>query len=146
MSHDKVFHLKLAGLEHPLAMKINLKHHYVRIAAPFYEIIHLRHQLFNASQVVVSNAYGAPIFNLQAPQKTKDQWVIQEHGEPSFKVSFFQNGHTQAVLEDRHHHIMQFNVLEKDEPTTHEKEMIGAALAVCHLHGQFTTQKIAAFA
>jgi hypothetical protein len=146
MSGHKIFHLKGEGLEHQVAMKINLKHHYVRIAAPFYEIIHLRHQLFNASQVIVSNAYGAPIFNLQAPQKTKDQWLIQEHGEPSLKVSFLQNGHTQAVLEDERHGIMHFNVLENDEPTTLEKEMIGAALAACHLHGQFTTERSVAFA
>jgi hypothetical protein len=146
MSSYKIFHLKGEGLEHPLAMKINLKHHYVRIAAPFYEIIHLRHQLFNASQVIVSNAYGAPLFNLLAPQKTKDQWIIQEAGEASLKVSFSHTGHTHAMLEDEHYGTIHFNFMENEEPTLKEKEMIVAALAACHFHGQFTTDRQVAFA
>lgn len=146
MFSHKIFHLKVEGLEQPVAMKINLKDHYVRIAAPFYEIIHLRHQIFNASHVVVSNAYGVPIFNLQAPHNSKDEWMIQEGDAPSLKVSFSHAGNTHAMLEDEHNGIIRFYLMEQEEPTHNEKEMIGAALAACHLHGQFTAERQVAFA
>lgn len=146
MSSHKIFHLKRDGNEESVALKINHKDHYVRIASPFHEVIHLRHQLFHASQVVVSNAYGAPIFNLLAPARVKDQWIIQHQGVAPFKVSFSHNGHTNATLEDDTYGTLRFSILEHDEPNEREKEMIGAALAACHLHHQFASERVAEIA
>jgi len=146
MSSHKIFHLKRDGNDQSVALKINHKDHYVRIASPFHEVIHLRHQLFNASLVVVSNAYGAPIFNLQAPARVKDQWVVQHQGLAPFKVSFSFNGHSHAMLEDDTYGTLHFNFFENEEPNEMEKEMIGAALAACHLHRQFVSESVAEIA
>lgn len=146
MSSHKIFHLKRDGIDQSVALKINHKDHYVRIAAPFHEIIHLRHQLFNASQVVVSNAYGAPIFSLLSPGKVQNEWIIQHQGIAPFKVSFSHQGHTHATLEDDTYGVLHFSFLETYEPNKIEKEMIGAALAACHLQRQFTSERVAEIA
>ncbi|HSC55304.1 MAG TPA: hypothetical protein VLC98_16850 [Phnomibacter sp.] len=140
MSSHKTFHFTNDGLEQPISLKINTHDHYVRIASPFHDIIHLRHQLFKASQVVVSNAYGAKLFNLQMAPNHQGQWLIANPGMPTLKLSFSHAEPTLARLDDGVHGELLFHLVESEEPSELEKEMLGAALVACHLQKQFTQQ------
>lgn len=145
MSNHHVYHLSCGLFESPIAVKLNLQDHYVRIAAPYYELIHLHHQLFNNVQVEVSNVYGVPLFTIAASPNTDNEWTIHQKGHRSFKICFSGNAEGTAKSNDHHHSTIHFNVLENEGPTNMEKQMIGAALANCYFQHHYAKTQHAVY-
>ncbi len=146
MSTHHVYHLTCGLFESPIAVKLNLQDHYVRIAAPYYELIHLHHQLLNSGQVEVSNVYGVPLFTIAGSASADDEWTIHQKGHSTFKICFSSGAETSAVKANAgHQSIIHFNVLENEGPTNLEKQMIGAALANCYFQHQYIKMTHAAY-
>lgn len=139
MAKYNVFHLKSPLSDEPIEVKLNMADQYVRIASPYHELIQLRHQLFNPNLITVANSYGSPLFQLHAQHKNKHQWTVQKSNGESFSIGFQQGQQVEAVLTNEQSLHLQFSVLEANQPTPAEMQMIGAALAACHLNHQFAT-------
>lgn len=130
-----------SGAQSHAEMKLNLEDGYVRVASPFNEVIQLRRQFFNPQHLIVSNAYGVALFHLHNVAGAPTQWMCTRKGQEVIRFEFPGAGHRQCLVwkpDDTEAILLH---LESDAPGALKNmhlEMIGAALAACHLNGHFS--------
>lgn len=134
----KVYHLLSPAFEMPVEVKLNVEDSYLRIAEPFFEVVHFRTPLFQPHILTVANLYGVPVFHVAQVAGQQNWWAIQHEHKTLMRVHFSQTAptHRQGGGPGDANDLFAFSVAPGEQPNAAERQMLCAAFAVCCQHVQ----------
>ncbi|MCU0335085.1 MAG: hypothetical protein MUF62_08535 [Chitinophagaceae bacterium] len=142
----KVYHLLSPAFDMPIEVKLNAEDRYLRVAGPFFEVVHFRTPLFHPQTLAVSNVYGVPVFQVAPVAGQPQRWAIQHEHQTLMQANFVDAASVQSNAGQAHDatELYPFAVLPGEQPNAAERQMLCAAFAVCCQHVQLLQEAIMA--
>lgn len=142
----KVYHLLSPAFGEPIEVKLNVEDRYLRIAEPFFEVVHFRTPLFHPHTLTVSNVYGVPVFHVAPVAGQRHRWAIQHEHQTLMQVHFAEAApqHWQETATNDATELFPFAVAPGEQPNVAERQMLCAAFAVCCQHVQLLQEAVLA--
>lgn len=142
----KVYHLLSPAFDMPIEVKLNAEDSYLRIAQPFFEVVHFRTPLFQPHVLTVSNVYGVPVFHVMQVAGQQHRWAIQHEHQTLMQVDFSETApaHWQVAGTSDATDPFPFAVAPGEQPNAAERQMLCAAFAVCCQHVQLLQEAVLA--